>query len=47
MRKQVALMAKRRRTGETLERMKMLKAYSAAQGARTSERMKELAITIK
>ena len=46
MRKQTAL-PKKRGTGETLERMKMLKAYSCAQGAKKTERMKELAITIK
>ena len=47
MRRQVAQRTKRRRTGETLEKMKMLKAYSDAQGAKSAERMRELAITIR
>ena len=35
------------RTGKTLEKMRMLKAYSASQAQKTSERMRELAITKK
>ena len=36
-----------KKTGAALERMKMLKAYSDSRGAKISERMRELATTIK
>ena len=40
--------AERRKTAQkSLEKMKMLKAYSDSRGAKISERMRELAITIK
>ena len=35
------------KTGKTLEKMKMLKAYSASRAQKISERMRELAITKK
>ena len=38
---------KRREAKKSLEKMKMLKAYSDSRGAKISERMRELAITIK
>lgn len=38
---------RRREAKKSLEKMKMLKAYSDAQGAKSAERMRELAITIR
>ena len=45
--KKTARENRREKAAKALEKMKMLKAYSDSRGAKISERMRELAITIK